>query len=92
MSFASLSLTSVLAYMGSLLVPLGLSMRAGIGNAAVNAAEFTSSSLSLKEVNVFGRLVWLAYNPAKHVFDWIAPNLGVVWCGQTRTKQVELTG
>lgn len=39
MSFASLSLTSVLAYMGSLLVPLGLSMRAGIGNAAVNAAE-----------------------------------------------------
>ena len=92
MPFASLSLTSVLAYMGSLLVPLGSSMRAGIGNAAVNAAEFTSSSLSLKEGNGFGRLVWLAYNPAKHVFDWIAPNLGVVWCGQARTKQVELTG
>lgn len=90
MSFTSLSLSSVLAYMGSLLVSLNSLMRAG--NTAVSAAEFTSSALSSKEGNGFGRLVWLAYNPAKHVFDWIAPNLGVVWCGQTRTKQVELTG
>lgn len=89
-AFRSLSLTSVLAYMGSLLVSLNSLMRAG--NTAVSAAKFTSSALSSKEGNGFGRLVWLAYNPAKHVFDRIAPNLGVVWCGQTRTKQVELTG
>lgn len=82
MPFASLSLTSVLAYMGSLLVPLGSSMRAGIGNAAVNAAEFTSSSLSLKEGNGFGRLVWLTYNPAKHVLTGSRPILGL--CGVAR--------
>ncbi len=57
MSLASLSLTSVLAYMGSLLVFLSSSMMAGIGNAAVSATEFTSSALSLKEVNVSGQLV-----------------------------------
>ena len=40
----------------------------------------------------FRAIGWLAYNSAKHVFDWIAPDLEVVWCGQTRTKQMELTG
>ena len=43
--------------LGSVLVSLSSSMRAGIGNAVVSAAEFSSSSLSLKEVNSFGRLV-----------------------------------
>ena len=82
MPFASLPLTSALAYMGSPLVFLGSSMKSSIGNTAVSAAGFTSSALSLKEVNGFERLVWLAYNPAKYVLMGSRPILRL--CGVAR--------
>ena len=53
MPFASLPLTSALAYMGSPLVFLGSSMKSSIGNTAVGAAGFTSSPLSLQEIKQF---------------------------------------